>query len=338
MCIRDRYHLLQHELNTALGNKWGKGYSHSKLATVYAKEGQYALAKSNMNEALKITRTIGTPYELSGALMRSASLNASIGNSEQAIKDIHESIHLSKIYHQLNSYADGLSELVKIHRNQAYLDSALFYSQLLMTVKDSVLNRTIGKELAELEVKFDTEKKDKEILKLQLEDQLKEARITQQTIIIISSLLGLGLLTLLYFRIKAKNEKIKEQITGKITDKITDKIEDTQQLFQMFEQMLSQVVDPLVADYLKRHIDFYSKVKVKVKTLPHFKGAIPQYESDGASGLDVRAQLQESMVIKPFERVLVPTGLSMEVPIAVSYTHLRAHETVLDLVCRLLLA
>ena len=37
--------------------------------------------------------------------------------------------------------------------------------------------------------------------------------------------------------------------------------------------------------------------------------------------------------------ITYPTGRSLELPrsMAVSYTHLRAHETVLDLVCRLLL-
>ncbi len=110
-------------------------------------------------------------------------------------------------------------------------------------------------------------------------------------------------------------DKINDKITDKIKDQISSKLEDSHQLLQMAEQMLSQVIDPLVADYLKRHIAFHSKVKVKIKTLPHFKGSIPKYESDGASGLDVRAQLSGSIIIKPFERVLVPTGLSMEVPI-----------------------
>ena len=34
---------------------------------------------------------------------------------------------------------------------------------------------------------------------------------------------------------------------------------------------------------------------------------------------------------------LVVKDLNLDIPKAVSYTHLRAHETVLDLVCRLLL-
>ncbi len=55
-------------------------------------------------------------------------------------------------------------------------------------------------------------------------------------------------------------------------------------------------------------------VPMKVKTLPHFRGDLPKYESAGASGLDVRAQLSESFVLQPGERALVPTGLSVAVP------------------------
>lgn len=55
-------------------------------------------------------------------------------------------------------------------------------------------------------------------------------------------------------------------------------------------------------------------MKVKMKTLAHFKGSLPAYQSRGSSGLDVRAQLDKPMVLKPMERALVPTGLSFELP------------------------
>lgn len=57
-------------------------------------------------------------------------------------------------------------------------------------------------------------------------------------------------------------------------------------------------------------------MNVKVKTWPHFKGELPAYQSAGASGFDVRAQLEgKSMVLKRGERALVPTGLSFEIPV-----------------------
>lgn len=56
-------------------------------------------------------------------------------------------------------------------------------------------------------------------------------------------------------------------------------------------------------------------MKVKVKTWPHFKGELPKYESAGASGIDVRAQIDQPIVLKPMERILVPTGLTFEIPV-----------------------
>lgn len=58
----------------------------------------------------------------------------------------------------------------------------------------------------------------------------------------------------------------------------------------------------------------FQKISVKVKTLPHFKGDLPRYETSHASGLDVRAAISLPMTVKPLERAMIPTGLSVEIP------------------------
>lgn len=45
---------------------------------------------------------------------------------------------------------------------------------------------------------------------------------------------------------------------------------------------------------------------------PH---ALPSYQTEGASGLDLRAWLPASKVLKSLERALIPTGLFIELPI-----------------------
>lgn len=42
---------------------------------------------------------------------------------------------------------------------------------------------------------------------------------------------------------------------------------------------------------------------------------LPQYETLGAAGLDVRAFIPESITIAPGHRVLIPTGLYVEIPV-----------------------
>lgn len=59
-------------------------------------------------------------------------------------------------------------------------------------------------------------------------------------------------------------------------------------------------------------------VDVKLLKLSHFDNnlALPSYETELSAGADIRACLGvgESMTIRPGERVLVPTGLAMEIP------------------------
>jgi dUTP pyrophosphatase len=57
--------------------------------------------------------------------------------------------------------------------------------------------------------------------------------------------------------------------------------------------------------------------QVKIKLLENFDSnlALPSYESSGSAGADVRACLVgDKLVIAPHERILIPTGLAMEIP------------------------
>ena len=53
---------------------------------------------------------------------------------------------------------------------------------------------------------------------------------------------------------------------------------------------------------------------MKVKLINKSKHDLPKYESSGAAGLDIRANLNEPVVLQPLERVLIPTGLFLEIP------------------------
>ncbi len=41
---------------------------------------------------------------------------------------------------------------------------------------------------------------------------------------------------------------------------------------------------------------------------------LPSYETIGAAGMDVRANLSSTVYVSPGERILVPTGLYLEIP------------------------
>jgi len=53
---------------------------------------------------------------------------------------------------------------------------------------------------------------------------------------------------------------------------------------------------------------------LQVKIVNQSKHALPAYATNGASGMDLRASLQNKITLKPLERTLVPTGLFIELP------------------------
>ena len=54
-------------------------------------------------------------------------------------------------------------------------------------------------------------------------------------------------------------------------------------------------------------------VTIKFQKL-HDNVEIPKYETDDASGMDLCAFLEEDIELAPMERLLIPTGLKIEIP------------------------
>lgn len=53
---------------------------------------------------------------------------------------------------------------------------------------------------------------------------------------------------------------------------------------------------------------------MNIKIVNHSKHPLPRYETNASAGMDLRANLDTPVVLKPLERALVPTGLFIELP------------------------
>jgi dUTP pyrophosphatase len=53
---------------------------------------------------------------------------------------------------------------------------------------------------------------------------------------------------------------------------------------------------------------------LKIKIINKSDNPLPGRATAGSAGMDIRANLQEQVVIKPMERQLIPTGLYIEIP------------------------
>lgn len=53
---------------------------------------------------------------------------------------------------------------------------------------------------------------------------------------------------------------------------------------------------------------------LKIKVINQSKHDLPEYATLQAAGLDLKANIPESIVLKPLQRQLIPTGLFIELP------------------------
>lgn len=54
---------------------------------------------------------------------------------------------------------------------------------------------------------------------------------------------------------------------------------------------------------------------MKIRIINRSQHALPNYETVGSAGMDLRANLTESLILQPLERAIVKTGLFIELPV-----------------------
>ena len=54
---------------------------------------------------------------------------------------------------------------------------------------------------------------------------------------------------------------------------------------------------------------------MKIKVFNNSKNELPQYATPQSAGLDLRANIQQDIVLNPGQRTLVPTGLHIQLPV-----------------------
>lgn len=70
-----------------------------------------------------------------------------------------------------------------------------------------------------------------------------------------------------------------------------------------------------IGNCLQSHLSNLISNKMEIKIINTSGHPLPQYETAHAAGMDLRASIAEEIVLKPLQRLLLPTGLFIELPV-----------------------
>jgi signal transduction histidine kinase/Tfp pilus assembly protein PilF len=182
--------------------------SYRYIGRVYEKQEDYIKAIVNYKISLKLSQEIDNSKYIALSYYNIGECYGKFKKNNKAINYIKQSVYISEEHSFITLLKDGYSLLSDLYqRNNNYRD-ALEYKSKYIELHKKIYNDENQKVIAELQTKFETEKKEKEILELRSEKQ----RIKQKNlfIVIISTVLVLlVLISLLYSRFLIKKRSIK---------------------------------------------------------------------------------------------------------------------------------
>jgi signal transduction histidine kinase len=120
-------------------------------------------------------------------------------NIPAAVTLAEQSLALSKKIENLNRLRDSYGLLAEVYEANNQLGPALQAQKFHKIYEDSLLNIDTNTKIAELETKYETEKKDQQILLLDQENSLQKATNDRNKILIIGLFLVVILLVLVFY-------------------------------------------------------------------------------------------------------------------------------------------
>jgi len=176
---RKQYDMANEYFNRALsiqeelGNIQGKANSLKNLASVLYRKGDYGRSIRMLNQALAIYTDIRDQMGISDIYIRLGETSLKSDQVARAIECFNKSLGISLPMNHLQAVQQGYSGLRDAYLREENYEQALHYYNLFVQIKDSISNEAIRKNIHELETRYQTEKKEKEI-------ELKNAQLARQ--------------------------------------------------------------------------------------------------------------------------------------------------------------
>jgi serine phosphatase RsbU (regulator of sigma subunit) len=221
------------KISQAIGDQAGIIASYINMAANYASQDKLDEALVYFQKAQALSEEMEDQASLIEVYNGMGKCYEQKNNGEKALDYYTKALNISKEIDYRTGILDAYNNLSSINEKLKNFQKSLEYHKLYSNLKDKLLNEEGLKQTAELNTRYETDKKEKEILLLTKDQQLKDKTLKQQGLIRVGLIVGLVLLFsltfVLYNRYRYKQranlqlEKQKEEIQQKnmlITDSI----------------------------------------------------------------------------------------------------------------------
>ncbi|MBI4648679.1 MAG: tetratricopeptide repeat-containing sensor histidine kinase [Bacteroidia bacterium] len=235
-----------------IGMKIEKAGTLMNIGIVYQFKKEYLQSTLSLEKALKELSAIGDKKTTSMCLTNLSSNYVNLGQLQKATSAAEQALQLALEISSLSEIADAYSALSEIARQKGSFQDAYKYYVLFNRFCDSLLNESTNRQITEMQTKYETEKKEKEITLLNKEKELQKVEIAKkdaevkkknlQRNAFIGGFILVGLLALVIFR--GYKQKLKSnKILNEKNILITEQKEELEQTLEELKTTQEQLIE-----------------------------------------------------------------------------------------------
>lgn len=205
-------HYLQDALKRAKENSYTKleAMAYSNLGLVYEKQGRYDQAIHVIKKGLDIVKELGNPESETKNLRSLGSIYKKQKKYKLALEYLNESEKISEKIKLISEYYDLYKEKSEVYEALKDYENSLKYYHKYSMIKDSIFSEEKNRQITEIETKYQTEKKEKELIQLSDENG-KQKLVILKNRYFLYGLIALIIIILLFGILLFRTNKIKSR-------------------------------------------------------------------------------------------------------------------------------
>ncbi|MCL6265488.1 tetratricopeptide repeat protein [Flagellimonas myxillae] len=239
------------ELDLETQNEWGLAYDYAAIGKVYAFQKNFGESLNYQKQALELREKLGLQRELSMSHTEIGKVHLESGNYGQAEKSLITAIEISRKIGAKSELQTNYGLLSNLYEKKGDFQKALTFKNQSVSLKDSLYNEAKSQQIEELQVRFDTQKKQDAITALEKDAEIIELQLKQQATlrnIIIGVAVAIVLFLLFAFnryrhaqRVKREDEEKKRAILEERerTEIEKQRVSELQKIDQLKDEFLA---------------------------------------------------------------------------------------------------
>ncbi len=191
------------------------GFAKGIIGQIYLMKGLCLLASKEIKDAIQHFFVSNENTAIAEYQIEIAKVQFCLGNSDSAISALKQSLIISGLLNTKTWKAKAYEQFAIIYADKKQFDKALYYEKLVNQINDSIYTETNALKTAQVQILYETEKKESQIKLLVTEGEKREVELALQkklTYLVILGLFIISILAIGLFRANNKRTKINNEL------------------------------------------------------------------------------------------------------------------------------